>query len=310
MLLKYTLLSCLAFLGTCHFVLNSPPTIGFSDEDEGVYPCGSFDVTSRETVTDFPDGGVAISLTSSHPQTVWYYRAALLNESTANRWISLGSAIAQTGLGGFCSLGVKLPGSVDWEGLDGVLQVVANQPDGWLFQCSAVTFTSGAATDPDSSCKNSSGVTAVYTNAEINASFTSISGSSQTSTSRSTTSSSRPSSRSSTSSSSSTRGPRTTGSSTTAASQTQTTSSTTSSTNPSDPSKDGGNSKSKLSTGAIIGIAVGVGIPVLVVIAYLWYRFKRRPEMPSVPIHNDPTMSQHWGGIGPMNDGPGQLSNR
>lgn len=39
---------------TAHFLLNYPATIGFSDDDEGTAPCGSFTVDfSTDNVTDF-----------------------------------------------------------------------------------------------------------------------------------------------------------------------------------------------------------------------------------------------------------------
>jgi hypothetical protein len=37
-------LSALTELTTAHFLLNYPPTLGFSDDNEGIGPCGGFPV--------------------------------------------------------------------------------------------------------------------------------------------------------------------------------------------------------------------------------------------------------------------------
>ncbi|KAJ6257454.1 hypothetical protein Dda_7238 [Drechslerella dactyloides] len=178
MQLPYTLLLSLLPLARAHFLLNSPPTIGFSDDDEGDYPCGSFDASSRTTVTNFPSGGIPISLTSTHPQVTYFYRVALLNDT--NAWVDLHQPIAQVGQGKFCSQDV--PGLAAWEGQDAVLQIAASAPDGWLFQCSAVKFVSGAATGPGSDCTNASSIKVSYVDEKLilNAQTTTIiSGSSQ-----------------------------------------------------------------------------------------------------------------------------------
>jgi hypothetical protein len=55
----------LASQASAHFLLNYPPTIGFSDDDEGTAPCGSFTVDfTTDNVTDFYVGGDAIALVS------------------------------------------------------------------------------------------------------------------------------------------------------------------------------------------------------------------------------------------------------
>ncbi|KAK6336090.1 hypothetical protein TWF696_001658 [Orbilia brochopaga] len=176
MQLRNVVLLSLLQLTKAHFLLNSPPTIGFSDDEEGDYPCGSFDATDRKTVTDFPIGGIPIALTSTHPEVTWFYRAALLNDT--NNWVDLYQSITQVGQGNFCSQNV--PGLADWEGQDAVLQIAASAPDGWLFQCSAIKFVSGAATAPGGSCRNATSVKASFSNEKLilNAQTTTISGSS------------------------------------------------------------------------------------------------------------------------------------
>ncbi|EWC46035.1 hypothetical protein DRE_04828 [Drechslerella stenobrocha 248] len=156
MLLQSTLL--LLPLASAHFLLNSPPTIGFSDDDQGVYPCGSFKADDRKSVTEFPSGGIPISVTSTHPKDVWFYRAALLNDTEG--WVDLSPAITQTGTGEFCT---TIKGPSAWEGEDGVLQIIASAPDGFLFQCAAVKFVGGEATAPDGKCKNGTRVSGSFT---------------------------------------------------------------------------------------------------------------------------------------------------
>lgn len=60
---KVCLLALLASQSSAHFLLNYPTTIGFSDDDEGTAPCGSFTPDfSKDTVTDFHVGGDAIAI--------------------------------------------------------------------------------------------------------------------------------------------------------------------------------------------------------------------------------------------------------
>ncbi|KAF3290986.1 hypothetical protein TWF970_000242 [Orbilia oligospora] len=68
------------------------------------------------------------------------------------------------------------------------------------------------------------------------------------------------------------------------------------------------NSGSSLSTGAIAGIAVGVGalVVALIVCSYVIYRLKSQKKTVPVATSNGSTTDQ-LGGIGPDNDLPGQL---
>ncbi|KAF3939995.1 hypothetical protein ABW19_dt0202119 [Dactylella cylindrospora] len=173
MLSKSTLFAVfpLLQLTTAHFLLNYPPSIGFSDDEESSYPCGGFDVASRNTVTEFPIGGIPISVKSTHPAATWFFRAALLNDT--ENWVALGDAVYQVGQGDYCQTSV--PGPAGWEDKDGVLQVVQTATDGYLFQCAAVKFTAGEAGAVPSTCTNATNVEAEYVDAEIvlNASVTS-----------------------------------------------------------------------------------------------------------------------------------------
>ncbi|KAF5512274.1 Uncharacterized protein CGCA056_v011778 [Colletotrichum aenigma] len=142
-----------------HFKLNFPPTIGFSDDNEGSAPCGSFtpDFT-KDNVTDFHVSGEAISLLLAHPQANWLFRGTL-DQTAASNWKQLFPIVQQKGLGDFCEPSVTAPAS--WVGKKGVLSVVADGPDGLLYQCSAVNFVEGTGTQP-ASCKNATSVSASF----------------------------------------------------------------------------------------------------------------------------------------------------
>lgn len=141
-----------------HFLLNYPATVGFDDDNEGISPCGGFTVDFTGNVTKFHVDGDTIALTSTHPATEWLFRATLNTNATSN-FTYLSPHIAQKGLGSFCETGIKAPST--WAGSQGVIQVVQYATDGFLYQCAAVNFTAGAASETPTSCKNSTGVTAV-----------------------------------------------------------------------------------------------------------------------------------------------------
>ncbi|KAK6504476.1 hypothetical protein TWF506_002671 [Arthrobotrys conoides] len=176
MLLKSGLLLPLLPFATAHFLLNTPMSIGFSDDEEGTYPCGNFDVTDRKIVTDFPIAGIPISVTSTHPEDTWFFRVALLNDT--EKWVDLLPAISQRGTGDFCN--PRVPGPAAWEGEDGVIQIVASAPDGFLFQCAAVKFIGGSASTAGT-CKNGTKVSAEFTDEKLvlNAQTTSTAGGSE-----------------------------------------------------------------------------------------------------------------------------------
>ncbi|CAK7267279.1 hypothetical protein SEPCBS119000_002461 [Sporothrix epigloea] len=153
------LLAASAAVVNAHFTLDYPPTIGFSDDDEGTGPCGSFTPDfSKDNVTDFHVGGDNIAIHLLHPQGTWFYRATLDETAASNNWTQLFPEIQQTGLGKFCEPLIPAPES--WVGQKGVIGVVVDGPDGLLYQCAAVNFVAGAATMNQTTCTNSTGVTA------------------------------------------------------------------------------------------------------------------------------------------------------
>ena len=121
---------------TAHFLLNSPPTIGFDDGLEATPPCGSFTVDfSKDNVTDFHVGGDFIAMTSIHPMATWLFRATL-DQTASGNWSDLLPAVVQTGLGDYCETGVTVPST--WAGSKGVIGIVQDAPDGILYQVSLV----------------------------------------------------------------------------------------------------------------------------------------------------------------------------
>ncbi|KAA6408269.1 MAG: expression library immunization antigen 1 [Lasallia pustulata] len=142
-----------------HFILNYPNTIGFDDDLEASAPCGGFNVTFANS-TDFHVGGDAIAMTSTHPAANWLFRATL-DKTASGNWTDVLPVVGETGLGNFCESGVVVPST--WAGQQGIIQVIQHGPDGMLFQCAAVNFTTGSNPSPPESCKNATGLTAVFT---------------------------------------------------------------------------------------------------------------------------------------------------
>ncbi|KAL7819544.1 hypothetical protein V8C44DRAFT_318420 [Trichoderma aethiopicum] len=152
----------LASLSQAHFLMNYPKSIGFSDDDEGTSPCGSFtpDLSSGSSqLVDFHVGGDSLAMRSTHPQTNWLFRVTL-DGSAKSDWQQIFPIVQQSGLGNFCEPQITLPSS--FEGKKGVIGIVADGPDGLLYQCVAANFVSGSI-DPPSACKNAS-VTASFVN--------------------------------------------------------------------------------------------------------------------------------------------------
>ncbi|KAK4083762.1 uncharacterized protein Triagg1_1424 [Trichoderma aggressivum f. europaeum] len=174
----------LASLSSAHFLLNYPTSIGFDDDKEGTSPCGGFtpDVSSgSKQLVDFHVGGDSLAMRSTHPQTSWLFRATL-DGTGESGWQQIFPIVQQSGLGNFCEPQVVLPSS--WAGKKGVVGVVADGPDGLLYQCVAANFVSGSV-DPPSACKNAT-VTASFASDSKLSALVSGSASGSTSTGTST----------------------------------------------------------------------------------------------------------------------------
>ncbi|KAL7930296.1 hypothetical protein V8C35DRAFT_313494 [Trichoderma chlorosporum] len=143
----------LASVSSAHFLLNYPTSIGFDDDKEGTAPCGGFtpDLSSgSKQLVDFHVGGDSLAVKSTHPQDTWLFRATL-DGTAESGWQQIFPIVQQSGLGDFCEPVITLPSS--WAGKKGVIGIVADAPDGLLYQCVAANFVSGSI-DPPSACKN------------------------------------------------------------------------------------------------------------------------------------------------------------
>lgn len=120
-------------LAAAHITLNAPVPVGPFDEDnEANAPCGGVTIDfSKDNVTDFHVGGEPIDLFLGHPTAGWLIRGTLDQTATTN-WSQLYPIFTQTGLGDYCQTAVAAPES--WVGQKGLLGVVANAPDGLLYQ--------------------------------------------------------------------------------------------------------------------------------------------------------------------------------
>ena len=160
-----------------HFLLHHPNTIGFDDDNEGLAPCGGFNV-SFDNMTNYHVAGDYVYLTSIHPQANWLFRATL-DVTAASNWTDLLPVIGQSALGDFCEPSVTVP--APWAGSSGIVQIVQDAPDGILYQvqrldlrscaslanvrvmqCAAVSFVQGSATSTPSACQNATGLSASF----------------------------------------------------------------------------------------------------------------------------------------------------
>lgn len=126
----------LAAGAAAHFTMVTPPSIGFSDENEGAAPCGGFtpDLSGND-LTEFHVEGDAIAMLNGHPQSNWLFRGASFGNGTATQcsaWTQLFPIVQQSGFNTFCEPAVTAP--AEWVGTKGVISVVASAVDGLLYQ--------------------------------------------------------------------------------------------------------------------------------------------------------------------------------
>lgn len=124
-------LSALTELTTAHFLLNYPPTLGFSDDNEGIGPCGGFPVVFNSSDIQVQADGFPIALRSTHPEADWLFRATL-SQSEPFNWTNLLPVVRETGLGDFCIPDFKVP--TEFIGHSGLLQIMQDAADGLLYQ--------------------------------------------------------------------------------------------------------------------------------------------------------------------------------
>ncbi|MCJ1251845.1 hypothetical protein MMC30_009083 [Trapelia coarctata] len=157
----FFLLSSLSSLVAGHFLLNYPQTLGFSDDNEGEGPCGSFNVDFTGNVTNVTVDSFPVSLRSTHPQADWLFRVTL-DKTNPSNWTNLLPVVSEIGLGAFCIPNLKAP--AEFAGKQGVVQVVQDAVDGALYQCAAVNFVAGSNSSVGSGCTNVTGLTATISN--------------------------------------------------------------------------------------------------------------------------------------------------
>ena len=121
----------LATLGSAHFNLNYPPTLGFDDDAEGESPCGGADIEFSANDTVIPVEGFPVALLSTHPEAQWLYRATTDQQAPFN-WTNILPVVQQTGLGDFCLPALALDSS--FVNKTGLIQVIQSAVDGDLFQ--------------------------------------------------------------------------------------------------------------------------------------------------------------------------------
>ncbi|KAF4580831.1 expression library immunization antigen 1 [Ophiocordyceps camponoti-floridani] len=147
-------------LAVAHFQLLFPPSIGFSDENEDKAPCGGFAPDKAKDKFDFHVGGEAMAMRLTHQQGNWLFRATT-DEKANGGWTQLFPIVMQSGLGDFCEPAVSVP--AEFAGKKGVVSVVSSATDGLLYQCVAVNFIEGSASNRPSQCRNASSVQASFT---------------------------------------------------------------------------------------------------------------------------------------------------
>jgi hypothetical protein len=128
-------LPALAGLTTAHFLLHYPPTLGFSDDNESIAPCGGFPVVFNSSDVQVQADGFPIALTSIHPESDWLFRATLSHSEPFN-WTNLLPVVHETGLGDFCIPDFKVP--AEFVGHSALLQIMQNAIDGLLYQVEGI----------------------------------------------------------------------------------------------------------------------------------------------------------------------------
>lgn len=127
--MKFFGLLPLVAVASAHFTLDYPPTTGFDEDQEPNAPCGGFP-PDLSNLTDYPLSGGEIAVDLHHPEALFLFRAQLLNADT---WVNISDGfVDMVGLGEGCINALPVPSN--WSGQVGVIQVVAQPPDGILYQ--------------------------------------------------------------------------------------------------------------------------------------------------------------------------------
>ncbi|PHH66176.1 hypothetical protein CDD81_239 [Ophiocordyceps australis] len=160
-----TLTTVFSSLALAHFEMTQPKSIGFSDDDEDKAPCGGFTPDFSKNVVDYPVGGAALAMRSTHQQSNWLFRGTL-DEKAEKGWKQMFPIVMQTGLGDFCEPSVPAP--AQWAGKKGVVSIVSSATDGLLYQCIAVNFVNGTGEQPQE-CRNGTAKASFTTDSRLTA---------------------------------------------------------------------------------------------------------------------------------------------
>jgi len=127
-----------ASAANAHFLLLNPPSLegdSIEEDKEGNAPCGAkVPDLSQTTTSTFHVDGDSVAVQLGHPQAKWLIRGTLVDKAAGN-WTQLFPIVLQSGLGNFCEPSVTVPKS--WVNKTGIISVVANAPDGTLYQVRA-----------------------------------------------------------------------------------------------------------------------------------------------------------------------------
>ena len=127
--MKLLTLFSLVAVATAHFTLDYPYTTGFDEDQEPNAPCGGFP-PNLDNLTVWPLSGGEIAIDLHHPEALFLFRAQLLDSDT---WVNLSNGyVDMVGLGEGCIHALAVPSN--WSGQVGVVQVIAQPPDGILYQ--------------------------------------------------------------------------------------------------------------------------------------------------------------------------------
>ena len=127
--MKSILLLAVAAGVQAHFTLDYPASIGFSDSNENIAPCGGFLPNLDGALVTFSVSGDWIQINNHHPESLLHYRIANENNLT---WVDLNPIVHQVGIGKLC---IKTgPAPAGFAGTRGVVQVIGDGHGGALFQ--------------------------------------------------------------------------------------------------------------------------------------------------------------------------------
>ncbi|KAL8794798.1 MAG: hypothetical protein Q9195_002626 [Heterodermia aff. obscurata] len=163
--------SLLPLTTLAHFTLDSPPSRSSDEDTMAQFPCGGQKTPSTNR-TLWPLTGGPIQLNMEHDEAAVQVLLGMGNDPGVNFNITLLPTIQEQGIGQFCLGDVLVPEGVATEGMNATIQVVTNgDPNGGLYNCADITFTSSTSTGAE--CKNGTGVGATnYTGQFANANGT------------------------------------------------------------------------------------------------------------------------------------------